>query len=260
MKRIFVLLLLTTIAYTSCGEDNDDNLVAKTEANTTFKFFNNWDGTDIASSDFENTQYTNANGEILTITRLRYLISNVTFTNTNGVSTTIDGYKLINVTNDDLEYSPAIKIATGTYTNVSFTYGFKTEDNIDGAYPDLNSTSFNVPMATLGGGYHYMQFDGKYSNFFVTDAPFNYHNIRAVNPGINPIFPPQPTFITVDLGPITITDDVEITINSNIAEWFKNPNLWDLNSLNQVLMPNPSAQLLMNENGQNVFSLESVIQ
>ena len=260
MKKKFALLLLIILVYTSCSEDNDDNLVAKNEVNTSFKFSNNWDGTAISSSNFENTEYTNANGEVITITRLRYLISNVTFTKANGESTTIEGYKLIDVTNDDLEFNPEMKIPTGVYSNVSFTYGFKTEDNVTGLYLDLNSVSFQVPLAALGGGYHYMQFDGKYSNSSVTDAPFNYHNIRAVNPGMNPTFPDQNTFIVVDLGPATITDNVEITVNSNIAEWFKNPNQWDLNTLNQVLMPNPDAQLLMNQNGQNVFTLETISQ
>ena len=46
----------------------------------------------------------------------------------------------------------------------------------------------------------------------------------------------------------------------NIAEWFKNPNTWDLNVLNNMLMPNFNAQIMMFENGQNVFSLKSVTQ
>ena len=46
----------------------------------------------------------------------------------------------------------------------------------------------------------------------------------------------------------------------NIAEWFKNPNLWDLNDFNQTLMPNSTAQIMMYENGQNVFSLGDITQ
>lgn len=258
MKKIFALFLITTLGFTSC--DNDDNLSVKTEANASLKFNNDWDGTSVSGSDIETTQYTNANGEVITITRLRYIISDVTFTKENGEQTIIEGYKLIDVTNDDLEYNPSMKIPTGVYTSVSFTYGLKHEDNITDIYPDLNTANFNVPMAALGGGYHYMQFDGKYSNTTVTDAPFNYHNIRAVNPGMNPTFPDQETFINVDLGPMIITDDITIEVKSNIAEWFKTPNTWDLNILNQVLMPNPNAQLLMNQNGQNVFSLGTVTQ
>ena len=33
----------------------------------------------------------------------------------------------------------------------------------------------------LGGGYHYMQFDGKYKDTNNQDANFNYHVIRAVD-------------------------------------------------------------------------------
>ena len=46
----------------------------------------------------------------------------------------------------------------------------------------------------------------------------------------------------------------------NIAQWFKEPNLWDLNVLNQMLMPNSQAQIQMFQNGQNVFSLGNVSQ
>lgn len=253
MKKMLALLIVLSISFVSCGEDNDDNI--KSSATTSFSFKHDWDGTAISSLDFENTQYTNANGEIITMTRLRYIISDVTFTKANGDKIVIDGHKLIDVTNDDLSYNPDTEIPTGVYTNVSFTYGLTHDKNIDGAYTDLNSVSFNVPLAALGGGYHYMQFDGKYSNSTATDAPFNYHNIRAVNPGMPPTFPTQDTYITVDLGPTTITNNKTFEVKVNVAEWFKDPNTWNLNTLNQVLMPNPNAQKLMNENGQNVFSL-----
>jgi hypothetical protein len=41
----------------------------------------------------------------------------------------------------------------------------------------------------------------------------------------------------------------------NLAEWFKNPNTWDLNEFNTGLMGNYNAQKIMNENGQSVFSI-----
>ena len=50
----------------------------------------------------------------------------------------------------------------------------------------------------------------------------------------------------------------EINVVMHIEEWFKNPNTWDLNLYNQMLMPNSTAQILMSENGQNVFTLESI--
>ncbi|WP_452596622.1 MbnP family protein [Pontimicrobium sp. MEBiC01747] len=258
MKKIFILLIAAAISFTSCGEDNDDNI--KASAKTSLRFSHNWDGTSITNADFENTEYTNANGEVLTITRLRYLISNVTFTKTNGEKIVINGHNLIDVTNNNrLTYNLDTNIPTGTYTNVSFTFGFNNEDNAEN-YTDLNSENFNVP-AMMGGGYHYMQFDGKFTNASNTEQGFNYHAIRAVdNPGMNPTFP-QDTFFNVDLGAVSITNDATIEVKANLAEWFKNPNTWDLNVLNQMLMPNSAAQIMMNANGKNgVFTLGEITQ
>ena len=47
----------------------------------------------------------------------------------------------------------------------------------------------------------------------------------------------------------------------NVAEWFKNPNTWDLTVLYTLLMPNYNAQLMMHDNGSNgVFTLGDVTQ
>ena len=257
MKQLIVILLVCLFTIVSCSEDNDDKV---TGTNITFKFRHNWDGTAVANADFNTIKYTNANGAQLSLERLRYLISKITFYKSDGSTTILEGYKLVDVTNNDnLSFTPTTSVETGSYSDVTFTFGFNNEDNYNDTYPDLNSASWNVP-AMLGGGYHYMQFDGKFLNSSDEEQGFNYHAIRAVdNPGPDPTFP-QDTFFIVSLGAFTITNDATFNIEMNIAEWFKNPNIWDLNDLNQSLMPNSSAQIMMFENGQNVFSLESVNQ
>ena len=254
--RNLALFLILSLSLFTCGEDNDDNLRA--EVSPTFKFTHNWDGTAISNINFNAIQYTNANGELLSIERLRYLVSDITFTSTNNEIIELDVYNLVDLTNNNgLSFSPDSTIPTGNY-NVSFTFGLDNEDNSKN-YLDLNSESFNVPDM-LGGGYHYMQFDGKFINSSAAEQGFNYHAIRAVdNPGANPTFP-QDTFFTVNLGVIEITNNTEIEIKMDIAEWFKDPNQWDLNTLNQMLMPNSSAQIMMFQNGQNVFSLGEITQ
>jgi len=242
----------------SCSKDNDDK-VQKTQANITFNFSHNWDGTAVTNTDFNTIKYINANNDQLRIDRLRYLISNITFTTSNNEEFVLSGYNLVDVTNNEnLSFTPINLIPTGTYTNVKFTFGFNNEDNSKN-YLDLNSTSWFVPKM-LGGGYHYMQFDGKFINASEDEQGFNYHAIRAVdNPGVNPTFP-QNTFFEVNLGEVTLFNDATFNIEMNIAEWFKNPKKWDLNVLNQMLMPNSDAQIMMFENGQNVFSLKSINQ
>ncbi|MEZ4794525.1 MAG: hypothetical protein R2773_03455 [Flavobacteriaceae bacterium] len=93
---------------------------------------------------------------------------------------------------------------------------------------------------------------------------FQYHTIRAnkhssLPPGPGTLELTQDTSFEVNLGEITITDDLEIEVKMNVAEWFKNPNTWDLTQLYTTLMPNFNAQIMMNQNGSNgVFSLGSV--
>jgi len=246
MKKIALLLALT-IAFVGCNNDDD------TPANVviSINLSQNWDGTSVTASDFGTTEYTNENGEILKITKLRYLISKVTLYNSFGDAIELEGYNLVDLTDDNtFVFTKNAVFPPGTYNRISFVYGFNEEDNIDAAYPDLNAASWNWP-AMLGGGYHFMQLEGTYKDTNGDPQIYAYHNGTA-RAGIG-VF--EQNFITVDIDDLTIDDDATININMNIAEWFKNPNTWDLNELNGSLMGNYDAQIMMNQNGQNVFSI-----
>ena len=253
----FNLTILTfALVFVACEKDNDDNISPVTVVN--FKFTHKWEETEVSNSDFNSIQFTNAYGNELSIERLRYLISKIKLTKNTGEVITIDEYNLVDLQDvNSLNFSTNQTVALGSYSDISFVFGFTNEDNTDGTYADLNSASWNVP-AILGGGYHYMQMDGKYINNSNVESGYNYHAIRAVdNPGSNPTFP-QDTFFEVSLGEITLTGATEITIAMNIAQWFKQPNTWNLNEYNQMMMPNSTAQILMYQNGQNVFNLVSI--
>lgn len=255
MNKILSFVLLSTILFSSCSSDND---IEQKKIEITLNFTHNWDGTALTSSDFNNFKFTTQNGETISIERLRYVLSNIRLI--NGDETfTFSNYNLI-----DLEEEKGFilnlpeKIVLGSY-QLKFTFGFSDADNTDGSYQDLNSASFSVP-GMLGGGYHYMQFDGKYKDVNNADAGFNYHAIRAVDrtdPN-NLIF--EDTSFEVNLGTLSFINDSEVIIKANIAEWFKNPNSWDLNVLNTVLMPNFEAQKLISANGKTVFSLGDITQ
>lgn len=248
VQIVFVFLLIT-----SCSEDNDDTT---TQANITFNFTHNLDGASVSNVNFNSIQYTNANGEQLSITKLRYLISKISFQKSNGEKIILDGYNLVDVSNGiDLSFTPTASIPTGNYNHVYFTFGFDNDANYNVNYPDLNSASWSVP-SMLGGGYHFMQLEGKFIDNTATETGYAYHAIRAVDNSKTPQeF--QDTFFEVDLGAVTITNNTTFNIEMNIAEWFKNPNTWDLNVLNNMLMPNFNAQVMMYENGQHVFGLKS---
>lgn len=255
MKKIVTVILFVSL-FLSCK--NEIDCCVNPNINVQLNFTHNWNGSIINPSDFNDFKFTNENGETISIERLRYVISNIRLINGNE-SFTFSDYNLIDLGEQNgLILNLEQPIFSGSY-QLKFTFGFSDANNLDGSYQDLNSVSFNVP-GMLGGGYHYMQFDGKYKTQNNLDANFNYHAIRAVNladPN-NLIF--EDTSFEVDLGTVNIMNNAEITVSSNIAEWFRNPNTWNLNELNTVLMPNFEAQKMISANGKTVFSLGNIVQ
>ncbi len=252
MRRIFTFLI-AVVLLTSCSGLDTDN-----EVQVTIQFTHNWDGFVVDDTSFNSFQFQTANGENVSIERLRYVVSQLELVGNRNNNILTQEYNLVDVGDGTGLQLSASNVIAGDY-KLSFRFGFADADNQDGIYQDLNVASFNVPTM-LGGGYHYMQFDGKYKDVNNQDANFNYHVIRAANvtnPS-SPVF--LDTSFKVDLGTVTIRNDVVIEVQMNVAEWFVNPNTWDLNALNTVLMPNFNAQLLMSQNGKSVFSLGSVTQ
>ena len=251
MKNRLFLLLITIITLSACGEDNDDNL--KATAAITFTHSQNWDGTIVNSTNFDTEDFTNENGEILNIVRIRYLTSRYELTNLNGEKYSFNGYSFVDISDEStLTFNPNASIPTGAYT-LKIIYGFNEEDNAEN-HPDLNSVSWNWPEM-LGGGYHFMQFDGMYDVDTALPKPFNYHNGTArVSDGVF-----EQNFVTIEFSnTLDISSNTNIEIKMNIAEWFKNPNTWDLNIYDTPLMPNYDAQKLMQQNATSVFSLGEI--
>jgi len=243
MKKVLFLLLLAFLLFCSCNKQEEKTTVVS------LNFTQNWNGISVTNQDFNTIKFTNENNDEISIERLRYLISNVSLI--SG-----ENHFLIDVGENSDNLIAISDVYPGNY-KLKFTFGLTDLENTDGSYPDLNSANFNVP-GMLGGGYHYMQFDGKYKDTNNLNANFNYHVIRAVDRTEPMNLKFEDTSFTVDLGSIEIKENASIEIKMNIAEWFKNPNTWDLNTLNSELMANFEAQKLMNANGKTVFSLGEI--
>ena len=248
MKKKYCLLILTLLLVTGCNEELDC-CVQPEQFTVTLNFTHHWNGLKITPQDFNELKFTNENGERLSIERLRYLVSNISLINSKN-------YHLIDI-RENTGTSITIPELTEESYALSFRFGFSDEDNTDGTYQDLNTVSFNVP-GMLGGGYHFMQFDGKYIDSNNEASGFNYHMIKAVDRTDPNNLKFEDTSFEVNLGTIVITNNTEIEIKMNLAEWFKNPHTWNLNELNTILMPNFEAQKMMRANGDSVFSLGEV--
>ena len=273
--KMKLLIIIAIIGLVSCSSDddattepilgcNDENSLNYNSDATeddgsclysldfTLNFKQNWDGQNVTIDDFGTTEFSNENGEVLKIQKLRYLISKVVLHSDDAEDLELDGYNLVDLSDSNtLSVVRNAEVQDTTYTRISFVYEFNEEDNITNEYVDLNTASWNWP-GMLGGGYHFMQFEGTFTNTnTVNPLPFAYHNGTArVSDGVF-----EQNFITVTVDDIDITGNAVIDLKMNLAEWFKNPKTWDLNVLNTGLMGNYDAQREMNENGQSVFSV-----
>lgn len=248
MKKQRYLFIITLIIFAACTQEKECCLQPE-QFEITLNFTHNWDRLEFTKQNFNELKFTNANGERLSIEKLQYLVSNISLLDAKN-------HHLIDVGENTGTSISILNLTEGSYV-LSFRFGFSDEDNTDGAYQDLNSVSFNVPEM-LGGGYHFMQFNGKYLDTNSEESGFNYHTIRAVDKTDPNNLEFEDTSFEVNLGTIKITNTTEIEIEVNLAEWFKNPNTWNLNELNTVLMPNFEAQKMMSANGKSVFSLGAI--
>jgi len=251
---LFLALLFTTSLLINCSDSSNDTATASSLVN--FNFTHRWESQVIDNTSLNNTTVTNANGEVMNFTRLRYLISRIELVNTNGAVISFDGYKFTDLADTNTYNFSADRLVTSGEYTLRFVWGFNEEDNVDGAYADLNSASWNWPQM-LGGGYHFLQFDGNYNVNTTAPSPYNFHNGTArVSTNPNTF---EQNFATIEITtPITITRNSDIEIVMDMAEFFRNPNTWDLNVLDTPLMPNYNAQKMMQANVSSVFSLGDV--
>ena len=124
------------------------------------------------------------------LSKLVYLISDITFTSSTGEVLYREGIiTLVNVRDgQNLHFIPDVEIPEGSYT-VTFRFGFNDEDN-DMNHPDLNSADggWNVPDM-LGGGYHYMRMEGKYTNSTTVPARSTFSTIPLERTNIRRCLP-----------------------------------------------------------------------
>lgn len=250
MKKIISICIGLITLFSSCSSNNDE---ATPKTTITINFKNYWDDTEILATDLNQFKFTTENEQTISIERLRYLISNIQLTDAYDNVHTLSTYNLVNFDEQTgLSFSSDIITFNGNQT-LTFTFGFSEENNTNNAYEDLNTANFNL-SETLGGGYYFMQFDGKYKDKNNEEQPFNYNVISAINLDNNGVITKEDTSFSVSLSDVQVKNNVAtINIKADISNWFTNN--WDLNTWNTELLTNYNAQKQMQTNGEKVFSL-----
>ena len=249
MGRNQAIALLMTLpllfATGGCGSD-----AGATEATVTIAFEHlAIDMPIVLGSD---TPYTNAAGNEFGTTRLSYFVSALTLTLADGTEVTApEAHYVDHETDETRTYVLPVAAPTGDLAQISFVMGLGPDLNVTGAFTSPPESLMEWPEM-MGGGYHYMKFEGRYIDD--ADKPFNFLTHSGGLNGTDYSFE-----VVLDATGQEVTDGATFTLEMNLEEWFADPDTWDLNDyFNETrrgIMGDADAQASLKANGATVFSL-----
>ena len=216
---------------------------------------------DSKSINFNELIYTNTAGNLYQINEIKYFISKMTFIDARGKAIEITQDEGIHYVDCSIEKTLHWKIEGipyGKYVGVSFVFGLDQNDNISNRFVNPPESNFSWPNH-LGGGYHYMQINGKFLNKEEKIQNLNIHTgIGQIYNENNEITQFIHNHFTVML-PINLYIDADkilciLPINMEIQRWFDTPNLFNFNDFGFGIMQNQHAQELLKGNAGNVFN------
>lgn len=237
-KLLLITLFTSVIVISSCKKETE-----KQDAQLFFNFSHSVGSEDL---EFDTIKYTNTAANKYSISTLKYFISSISLTKSDGSIYVFEGAHYVDAFDPSTTTYKLPNLApAGEYQSLSFIFGLNEELNISGAFPNQpeSNMEWSLPM---GGGYHYMKLEGKFDS---TDLVKNYqaHFGRLME---------NSHFFEITLSNISLSvDGLAITFNikMDINKWWETPNNLDLNNMSGI-MGNETIQQQLEQNGTDVFS------
>ncbi len=171
----FIAIALVFVGLISC---NDDTVEELTTGNVVLTFENSNNGNPLV---LDSQTYVNGSGENYQVNELKYIISNIVFTKSDGSFYAVPPEESYFVIDEQGNKTVSlIGVPAGEYTNVRFGFGIDPTK-----YPIESGTLNFVPTAeeagmlwTWSAGYKFLKFEGTYvvpSDTPQPSSPFTYH-------------------------------------------------------------------------------------
>jgi hypothetical protein len=191
---------------------------------------------------FDSIRYINDAGNQYSITRLEYYVSKITFHNSTGENFFSEEVFYINA--NEKKAMMFDSIPSGIYTGVSFYIGIPEDKNKTGYLP---STFENINMAwpdPMGGGYHFMKFEGHFRDSAKTSG-------YAVHLGTNAML----VKVHLDYNFELKYSNHHWQLVMNLNEWFRNPHVYDLAKDGNYTMHKKDLMTKITANGSSVYRI-----
>jgi len=254
MKRI-VFILIISVSFLRCG---DKEKAGKIE----LQFIHQVEGKSLV---LEQLIYTNAAGNPYQVNEVKFFISNLYFVKTNNEWVKItqnEGVHYVDLAHPNSLVWNLSQMEANDYKGISFIFGLNEADNQSNRFVNSPEKDFFWP-AILGGGYHYLQINGKWEDRTGNLRNMNFHagigqlyrnNITT----IDSIYAFIHNYFRVDL-PIGFVVEknktTKLNLTMNIDKWFSTPIVYDHNYFGSGIMQNQQAQEIIRQNGKNVFTI-----
>lgn len=259
--KFSVIILIAAIFFNSCSKEE---IVDPGHGNIVFSFSHLINGSSFLT---DTLLYTNEAGNLYEVNDLRYFISGVIFYGNNDKNVQLadlSGVHYIDIRMPaTLFWNFPVRLPAGQYDSISFVFGM--DESLNRSHAFVNPPEVNMAWPEiLGGGYHYMMFNGKWVNPSSSLVSFNFHmgigqiysdtthNTDSITSFVQNYFETH-----LYSSSFTVTKDKTDTIQivMNVDSWFKTPHTWDFNHWGGMMMQNQDALNTARENGFDVFTI-----
>lgn len=192
----------------------------------------------------ESLMYQNSQGEIYSISRLNYFLSDICFYKGQQRVFTIDTVAYIDAEREGYTFT-ATDIPAFSYDSISYFIGVPPADNEHGK---LKATPENIAMEwpeMMGGGYHFLKLEGHWKD---TGSVAGY----TMHLGTNPYLVKGGLKTS---GQVTANRDNTIALCMDINEWFHSPYSYSIRTDGVYTMGNAILMQRISENGRDVIKV-----
>lgn len=252
---ILILLCLCGLLFCACPPPSED----KVPVEIRFSF-----SVDGAPLEVGKMQYRNVAGNLYQIDEIKFFVSDFYLYDQQGKSFSIQSNEGIHYINHSLtntyKWHLTDNFHPGKYDSLVFTFGLNPEKNTSHRFTDSPEKDMAWPEV-LGGGYHYMQINGKWQKEDGSIVPFNLHTgIGQMIFNGETQFIHNCTNISLPLSHFILSNEQTsfpvINLEMDVNQWFTNPEIFDFNVLGTSIMQNQEAQIILKKNAWNVFSIK----
>ena len=240
-RSIVLLVVISAMTMVSCRKDKETSKIS-------LSFIHKVGNEEL---EFDTVKYTNAVGHSYEVRTLKYFISNIVFSKSDGSKNVYKTPIYINAEDPSTLTHTNIEIPLGIYESIGITFGIDSNMNVSDTLTTVEEASMAWPDGNQGGGYHYLKLEGTYDSLGVDSVNKNY-NIHTGGIMGNP----HDFNVIFENSAFTINEDgLSFKIIMDVNEWFTSPHNYDFSDYGHMIMMNMTAQMQLKENGSSVFSI-----